>query len=49
MTGPARRGAFASQKAAIRFAIDPRGFLDATIESFGGDEAGLETQIASLL
>lgn len=29
--------------------LDPREFLDATIESFGGDEAGLERQIASLL
>ena len=29
--------------------LDPQGILDATIESFGGDEAGLEAQIASLL
>ncbi|MDI1346630.1 MAG: Fic family protein [Pseudolabrys sp.] len=29
--------------------LDPQGILDATIESFGGDEAGLKTQIASLL
>jgi cell filamentation protein len=29
--------------------LDPQGILDATIESFGGDEAGLEKQIALLL
>lgn len=29
--------------------LDPRLFLDATIESFGGDEGGLESQIGSLL
>ncbi len=29
--------------------LDPQGILEATIESFGGDEAGLARQIASLL
>jgi cell filamentation protein len=29
--------------------LDPQGILDATIESFGGDEAALTKQIASLL
>ena len=29
--------------------LDPQAILDATIESFGGDEAGLARQIASLL
>ncbi|MDB5554994.1 MAG: adenosine monophosphate-protein transferase [Rhizobium sp.] len=29
--------------------LDPQGLLEATIESFGGDEAGLEKQIAAIL
>jgi cell filamentation protein len=29
--------------------LDPQGILDATIESFGGDEAALSKQIAALL